>query len=226
MTAKANEPVRYEVAHASENSYPVGLQGDGPEWYRVRRVSWKIVVPPTIRIGQIRPTLEQAVDDLKEQYPDVLEAMFLVYSDKAISDDAYDVASAVWGCHGELGQVTPEIARTLDLGQHELRVSVRRGLEDYLKERNNPVQRFGLSDEERREAYKAIVVAEDRAEAEAETLIPLSSGVTHSAIGDHNQLVSDLSDKYLGEMRAKFGITEQVEAAIRAEGFNKRWPTD
>ena len=79
---------------------------------------------------------------------------------------------------------------------------------------------FGLTEPQRREAFRELMEAEKRAEREAAEQFkdkPQSEGQV--------ALVSELVDRYEREIAQKYGITEKQLVEIGIEGFKQSWPT-
>ena len=78
------------------------------------------------------------------------------------------------GTMGALGNVTPEIALENNRDSYQTTIHVRDNLEEYLEKRSESEEAFGLTEAKRREIFKEIVTAEDRAQAEADRQYPIS----------------------------------------------------
>lgn len=82
-----------------------------------------------------------------------------------------------------------------------------------------PEQRFGLSEAERKEVFREVAAAEDRATREAMALVP------DSDIMKQIELERKLTQKYKAEVARKYGLTEDHLLKISVEGVKKGWPT-
>lgn len=95
-----------------------------------------------------------------------------------------------------------------------------------------PEVEHGLSESTRKEIFRAIVTAEDRAYADAERMYPLPdpSEPGYSQAKAAEQLVKQaeagraLSEKYKSEVAKRYGITKAVLDEISVEGLKKNWP--
>lgn len=81
-----------------------------------------------------------------------------------------------------------------------------------------PEERFGLSEDERRAAFKATVAAEDRATNEAMEQVP------DTEIMKQIERERELQTKYKREIARKYGITDSQLTEIAIEGVKKGWP--
>lgn len=193
-----------------------------------KRLQVRVVVPDTIQRNQVRPVVEAILVDLRRERPDVDEIGLLVYSDSALVDGAYDVARATWSTNGELGGITPRIARENVRDGYETNVQIKKDLESYLAQRARQERKGGLSESERREIFRALVRSEDRARIEAERRYPTNTNcVSYEQVQenmDRNLAVEDsLREAYEREVREEYGITESVADSISVEGLSESW---
>ena len=192
------------------------------------RKTYRVVVPADIRQEQVRPTVEKIIAKITAEDNDIDEIRLFLYSDREIAKGPSDVARATWAPNGEEGSTTPEIARTNNRTGYKIVVEVRPDLEEYLKQRNQPEKKFGLSDEERKRVYKELVASEDKAQAEADQIYPTDATRPgwRENIGKNNQMRENLEDKYRARLAKKYGLSEKQISDIFNEGFKKNWPMD
>lgn len=79
----------------------------------------------------------------------------------------------------------------------------------------------------RMEIYKEISAATEKASKEAYELYPVAPNDPRYSESNLNKAVemdNKLVEKYVGEVRTRYGISEEVEIAITGEGVEKRWP--
>lgn len=81
-----------------------------------------------------------------------------------------------------------------------------------------PEERFGLSEDERKGAFQAIVAAEHRATNEA------MEQVSDTEIMKQIERERELQAKYKGAVAHKYGITDSQLTEIGIEGVKKGWP--
>jgi len=190
---------------------------------------YRIVVEPTIRKEQVAPTIERAIAAIAAKDPEIDELSLLVYSDKELVHGAYDVAMALGAPGGELGNVPPEIATSNDRTGYKTTIEIKENLEEYLRQRGKSEKTLGLTEETRRRIFKGIVAAEDRAHAEAEKRYPtniMAAGYKPANPEKNIDLSRKLQAKYKAAMRAKYGISEEAQNKIAAEGLTENWPLE
>jgi len=81
-----------------------------------------------------------------------------------------------------------------------------------------PEEKFGFSEEERKEIFHKIVDAEDRARNEANAKIP------DTKIMEQINLQNELAKKYKEQVAKKYGLTDDQLSDIGLEGVIKGWP--
>ncbi len=91
-----------------------------------------------------------------------------------------------------------------------------------------PEVKFGLTEDKRKQIWKEMVKAEDRAWAEADKRYPPkvehSKAVFMEQLGKHSDLNDKLTDKYYDEIARKYGLTREQLNDIAVEGGTKDWP--
>jgi hypothetical protein len=223
-------PVPYEIVQAEDTSHMAITKRlseltarDFAEAVKDKRMRYRVVVPPTIKEQQVEPTVTKIIDEITSKDRDIDEIGVLLYSDKAIVDEAFDVATATWAPHGELGHVTPEIAKTNDRAGYRIKVEVRKDLEAYLKKRNTPETRLGLSDEQRKAVFREVDAAEGRAEREMP--LPELGFRTQEEAHVYFERQDQLREKYTAQVAAEHQLSDEAITAIIHEGVEKNWPT-
>lgn len=94
-----------------------------------------------------------------------------------------------------------------------------------------PEEKFGLTEEKRKEIWQAIIKAERRATEDSEKQYPLpdpsQAGYTQAKFeaqwNKQIDLQYSLQDKYNNELLSKYGITQDQLDDIAAEGITKSW---
>lgn len=194
-----------------------------------KKMLYRVAVSPEIKENQVRPTIETIISNITSQGIDIDEISLFLYSDKELVSGVYDVAMATWAPNGKLGNITPEIADNNDRSSYRISVQTKNNLEEYLQQRGLSEERFGFTEAERRKIFKEIVAAEDRAMIEAEKIYPID--ISNPNYKQENLMKnidreSELSDKYKAGVRAKYGITEDIETKITSEAFQESWPLE
>jgi hypothetical protein len=228
-------PVNYEIVGTEDQSHKA-LGNRALSSYTTQKISnlptdkkmaYRIVVSPEIKENQVKPTVEKIISNITSKDNDIDEISLFLYSDKELVNGMYDIATATWAPEGELGNITAEIAKNNNRSNYKITIKVKENLEEYLRKRGESEDKFGLSEEERRQFFKEIVVAENRAMNEAEAKYPLSRpGITMDDIKKNADLNDELTEKYEAQVRLKYGITEDIENKIVVEAFVEGWPME
>lgn len=87
-----------------------------------------------------------------------------------------------------------------------------------------PVSRFGLSESKRKEVWRGIVLAEDRATKKAEQRYPIKPGDGMPQIERQIDLQRSLQKQYKEVLAKRHGLTRQQLDEIMIEGVKKDWP--
>jgi PIN domain nuclease of toxin-antitoxin system len=92
-----------------------------------------------------------------------------------------------------------------------------------------PEVKHELSEAKRKEIYKALIMAADRAEAEADRKYPWPNPNDSRAIADEKirrnaEALDALTEKYKSEVAQRYGITQEQRKEINMEGTLKEWP--
>jgi len=188
-----------------------------------KRVRVKAVVDKNITREQVRPTVEKIIKDITLRDADIDEISLLIYSDKELIDDVYDIAISTWAPKGEWGNVTPKIAKDNIRSDYRTDIDIREGFEKVIAQRSKDEKRFGFTEQERRQIYKELVKAETKANEEANRLFPKNSVQNASKNADK---YFELIEEYKKQVMKKWGITEEQESKITVEAWTENWPTD
>ncbi|MFH1326210.1 MAG: hypothetical protein ABIH48_01955 [Candidatus Falkowbacteria bacterium] len=192
-----------------------------------KKIRYRVVVSPKIKENQVKPTIEKIISDITSKDGNIDEISLLIYSDKELTNGAYNVAMATWAPFGKLGNITPEIAQNNNRSNYKITIQVKKNLEEYLRKQGESEDKFGFSEEKRREIFKEFVVAEDRSMNEADAKYPLDkAGITMDDIKKNGDLNNELIEKYKAQVRLKYGITEDIESKITNEAIIEGWPME
>lgn len=238
-TATQAEPVAYEIVESEDQSRKAITKRLSSYTYQElvklpidKRMEYRVVVSPTIKENQVRPTIEKIIADITSKDNDIDEISLFLYSDKELANGMYDVARATWAPGGRLGNITPEIARSNDRTDYKITIQIARNLEQYLQQRAKSEQKFGFTEAKRRRIFKEIVAVEDKAQAEADRKYPisgrtvwgLSKSELRSQIDKNIDLMRHLEKQYKKELSKKYGLTQEQLKKISLEGVVERWP--
>lgn len=94
---------------------------------------------------------------------------------------------------------------------------------------DEPQVKKNLSEAKRKEIYKALIKAADRAEAEADRKYPWpkpndSRAKADEKIRKNAEALDALAEKYKSEVAKRYGITQEQRKEINWEGTLKEWP--
>lgn len=188
-----------------------------------KKISYKVVVGDKITTAKVKPTIDKIISDLTNQDGDIDEIILNLYSDKESINGMYDVASAIWAPGGELGNVNANIARSNNRSGYKTTIQIKDNLEEYLAQKSKNEDKFGLTESQRRQFFKEIVAAEDRAHKEADKKY---SSDTYDGMVKNQEEYSRLADIYRGQVMKKYGVDKDQEATIVSEAFKENWPMD
>lgn len=173
-----------------------------------KKIRYRIIVSPDIKQNQVEPTINKIISDITNKDNDIDEISILIYSDKKLTNGAYDVATATWAPFGEFGKVTAEIAENNSRVNYKVSIKITENLEEYLSLKNKTEDKFGLSEEKRKLIYSELYNAEKRAIGEA---------------GKNYEKMDELLNKYNLEIIKKYSITEEQKKYIIAEAMTENW---
>ncbi len=194
-----------------------------------KRISYKIVVDNNIKTVQVKPTIDKIIIELIQKDKDIDEIILDLYSNKELVDRMYDVANAIWAPKGELGHVDATIAKKNKRDNYSVTIKIKDDLEQYLAQRNLTENKFGLNEEERRQLFKDLVAAEDKAryEADAKYSIDDAEMEQYMAVYEKNKAEYErLANIYRGKVLNQVGITNAQAEEIDDEAFKENWPLD
>jgi hypothetical protein len=189
-----------------------------------KRMSYRIVVPSTIKEAQVLPTVQEIINNITTSDNDIDQIALFLYSDPEVINGMYDVAKAEWAPKGEWGNVTPEIARNNDRSSYKINLQIKSELESYLENRNSSEIKFGFSVEERRAIFIELVETEDKATRDADEKYPIVATGTMEDLKKNANYNDERLKKYESEIREKYGLTEEQESEISLEGLLNNWP--
>ncbi len=226
--------VEYEILEIKDQSYKAlgnkSLSDYTTQEIRAlpldKKMAYRIVVISDILEDQVTPTIQKIINDITTKDIDIDEITIWIFSDRNLINGAYDVATATWAPEGKLGNVTPKIAKSNDRTNYKTTIKIRENLEEYLSQRVKSEDKFGFTEEERREYFKEIVAAEDKARIEADKIYPIDifdPNYKQENIIKNIDKNRELTDKYKKDVRNAYGITKDVEVKIVNEAFKESW---
>jgi hypothetical protein len=188
-----------------------------------KKMSYRVVLPADIKEIQVKPTVKKIISDITSNDNDIDEIGLLLYSNADLISGAWDIGMADWGLYGDLGNVTAEIAQSNDRKDYDISFTIRENLDQYLTQKAKSEDKFGFTEEQRKQIYKDYVAADDRAWAESDRMYPQKEGENGTKwSGKHAELMK----KYRAGVRTKYNLTEEQMKEIVKEGFDESWPMD
>lgn len=191
-----------------------------------KKIKYFVVIDSIINEDQAKSTINKIILDLISNDQDIDEIILWLYSEEDLVDDGagYDIGSAIFAPLGELGNVDSEIASSNNKSNYKISYSIKNNLEQYLKNRNESEDVFGFSVEERKQIFKDIVSAQDKARSEADKKYPVDDYLTNYE--NNSNEYKRLTDIYEKEVLGKWGITNEQKSEISREAQVKFWPLD
>lgn len=193
----------------------------------VVRQQYSIVVAPSIKTEQVKPTVEQLISKATAENEDIDEIVIFVYSNVELVDQGFDVAKAEWAPGGKWGSSTSDIARSNDRSSYKLNLIIEENLEEYLASKGSEEIKFGFTVDERKEIFLEIVSAEDRAMADAEKAFPYDPsdpGYEDDNFDKYLDKHNKLKELYTSQVYEKYDIDNKIALQISVESYEKRWP--
>jgi hypothetical protein len=188
-----------------------------------KKIIYYVVINSIINEDQAKSTINKIILDLISNDQDIDEIILWLYSEEDSVDDSagYDIGSAIFAPLGELGNVDSEIALSNNKSNYKISYSIKNNLEEYLKNRNRSEDIFGFSVEERRQIFKDIVSAQDKARSEADKKYDYLTNYENNS-NEYKMLV-DIYEKGVLE---KWKINSEQKTEIIREAQIKGWPLD
>ena len=190
-----------------------------------KKVKYFAVIGSVINQDIAKSTSNKIILDIVNNDRDVDEVILWLYSDKdLVSGESYDIGSAIFAPLGELGNVDDNIALNNDKSSYKISYNIKSNLEDYLANKNEQEDKFGFSVEERKQIFKDIVSAQDKARAEADKKYPVDDYLTNYE--NNSNEYKRLADIYEKEVLEKWNISSEQKNEISREAQAKNWPLE
>ncbi|MBM6498027.1 hypothetical protein [Flavobacterium macrobrachii] len=198
-----------------------------------KKMLYKIAFTNKLKEANLKPTIEKFINKLSSEDNDIDEIIINIYSDESLTNSSFDIGTAIWAKQGKLGNVDAEIAKGNDREGYEISYNLlNKDLDEYLLQKNKSENKFGLKEEERREFFKEIVKAEDKAneykrnEEDKAFELNLSKEKLKIEYDKIDVETKRLMKKYKTEILKKYKITSEEEKEISNEAFNENWPLE
>jgi hypothetical protein len=200
---------------------------------------YKVILSKDIKDNQVKPTVEKIVNKLTFDDSDIDEIILWFYSSKEILNNPYDIGTAIWAPNGELGNINENIAKNNNRENYKIEYKIKENLEQYLEQNSKSEAKFGFTENERKQIFKDIVSAEDKAnEYERIEQDKVLDGILekYGKLEDNNReklkkeysKISEKAEKIMKEGKAKvfkkYKITEEKAKEISTEALTENWP--
>ena len=190
-----------------------------------KKVKYFVVVDSVIDQDIAKSTANKIILDIVNNDRDVDEVILWLYSDEDLIDSGtYDIGSVIFAPLGELGNVDDNIALNNDKSSYKISYDIKSNLEEYLKSRNEQEDKFGFSVEERKQIFKDIVSAQDKARAEADKKYPIDDYMTNYE--ENSVEYKRLTGIYEKQVLDRWNIDNEQEKEISREAQIKNWPLE
>lgn len=202
-----------------------------------KKILYRIVLSKDVKESQVKPTVEKIINKLTSDDSDIDEIILWLYSDKDISNSTYDIGTAIWVPYGKLGNIDADIAKSNIRDNYKIDYQIKNNLDQYLIQKSETGDKLGFTVEERKQIFKEIVKAEDKAneyeQSEQDKVLN-----KFGTINDNNRekvkaeydKISDQAQKLMNEYKSailkKYNITAEQLKEIGREGKDKYWPLD
>jgi hypothetical protein len=183
-----------------------------------KRFIFKFLVSDKIRREQIEPLFTKLLKDITSLDNDIDDITISLYSDKSLVNGGYDIAMATWAPAN--GEVTDEIALNNNRETYKIDIIIAENLEEYLANKLIKSDKFGLSQDKRKQISIEIGDSEARANKDADKLFPRVNANNHEK---YSNKLYELIEKYKQEIIKKHNINEDIYFSIMEEGIEKRW---
>lgn len=204
-----------------------------------KKISYKIILSKDIKENQVKPTIEKIVYELTSKDSDIDEIILCFYSSKEVLNNHYDIGNAIWAPHGKLGNINADIAQNNNRENYNIKYNIKENLEQYLEQISKSEVKFGFTENERKQIFKDIVNAEDKAheyerieqDKILDSLLENNGKFddkTREYMKKEYSIISEKSEKIKKNGKSKvfkkYKITGELEMKIKTEGLIENWP--
>jgi len=198
---------------------------------------YRIVLSKDIKENQVKPTVEKIIDKLTANDSDIDEIILWLYSDKEIINNPFDIGTAIWAPNGQLGNIDENIAKNNNRENYKIEYEIKANLDQYIIQKSETGDKLGFTVEERKQIFKEIVKAEDKAneyeQKEQDKVLnrfeTINDNNREKVKTEYNKIsdkAQKLSDEYKSTILKKYNITAEQLKEIGREGLDKYWPLD
>lgn len=202
-----------------------------------KKILYRIVLSKDVEENQVKPTVEKIITKLTSDDSDIDEIILWLYSNKEISNSTFDVGTAIWAPNGKLGNIDANIAKNNNRDDYKIDCQIMNNLDQYLNQKSETGDKLGFTVEERKQIFKEIVKAEDKAneyeQTEQDKVLNKFGNINDNnreKVKTEYNKISDqaqkLTDEYKSTVLKKYNITAEQLKEIGREGQDKYWPLD
>ena len=204
-----------------------------------KKILYRVILSKDIKENQVKPTIEKIVNELTSDDSDIDEIILWFYSSKEVLNNPYDIGTAIWAPNGKLGNINANIAKNNNRENYKIEYRIKENLEQYLEQNSKSEVKFGFTENERKQIFKDIVSAEDKAnEYERIEQDKVLDGILekYGKLDDNSReklkkeynRISEKAEKIMTESKSKvfkkYKITEEQAKEISTEALTENWP--
>jgi len=202
-----------------------------------KKILYRIVLSKDVKENQVKPTVEKIITKLTSDDSDIDEIILWLYSDKEISNSTFDIGTAIWAPNGKLGNIDANIAKNNNRDNYKIDYQIKNNLDQYLTQKSEVGDKLGFTVEERKQIFKEIVKAEDKAneyeQKEQDKVLnrfgTINDNNREKVKTEYNKISDQaqrMTDEYKSTVLKKYNITTEQLKEIGREGQDKYWPLD
>ena len=204
-----------------------------------KKILYRVILSKDIKENQVKPTIEKIVNQLTTDDADIDEIILWFYSSKEVLNNPYDVGTAIWAPNGELGNIDANIAKNNKRENYKIEYRIKENLEKYLEQNSKSEIKFDFTENERKQIFKDIVSAEDKANEYEQTeqdkvldrILEKYGRVDDNSREklkiEYNK-ISEKAKEIMTENKSKilekYKITEEQAKEISTEALTENWP--
>jgi hypothetical protein len=203
-----------------------------------KKILYRVILSKDIKENQVKPTIEKIVNKLTSDDSDIDEIILWFYSSKEVLNNPYDIGSAIWAPNGKLGNIDANIAKNNKRDSYKIEYSIKENIEQYLEQQSKSEIKFGFTENERKQIFKDIVSAEDKAnEYERIEQDKVLDGILekYGRLDDNSReklkkeynKISEKAEKIMTESKSKvfekYKITKEQAKEISSEALTENW---
>lgn len=204
-----------------------------------KKILYRVILSKNIKENQIKPTVEKIINELTSDDSDIDEIILWFYSSKAVLNNPYDIGTAIWAPNGELGNIDANIAKNNNREKYKIEYIIKENLEKYLEQNSKLEVKFGFTENERKQIFKDIVSAEDKAndyERIEQDKVLDEILEKYGKLDDNSreklkkgyEKISEKAEKIMTKNKTKVfkkhKITEEQAKEISTEALTENWP--